>query len=365
MKFVSDMNPQNTPARLSFFNFLRAFGTPEADLTPQFIELFFHYCLDYPHWNDNKSQLGHEVKFLLENFNQRSLAKINLKEIQFPQNSQVVEVEHFADCLDLVSNFMKRTISNEDKFRLLPDTTKRVIALVQKEDRSLQVRCFDRKFMVRRGELEPLRKDLCLHYTSQLELSSDHVQKVELAPYITAQFRIVEDRIQGNIIRGYVYQKLMELKGEILSEQPRLFVPIKRLEQFFVDRKTDPYYLKLTSQLERCRHLVQQGDPQAISWSETLLSDCETALEHIFIGDKFLQLLVRDLAHTVAQFKTGPFATTLKSSISASGKKGISSPDYIAALGSIKNDFKTGSTDPEIEEECLKIAPLKELDSIN
>ncbi|MFZ4402845.1 MAG: hypothetical protein ACOYOK_01975, partial [Pseudobdellovibrionaceae bacterium] len=242
LKFISDLNPQNTPTRLSFFNFLKGFADPEEPLTAELITLFFNSCLDYPHWASNKVQLGNEVQFLLENFNNYYQRKFDLSLIQFPQNIQLIEIESFSDLIDATNCYLKTQYSPEDKIKILSDQNKRVVAIVLKADRNLEVRTFDRKFIINQGALQPLRKDLVLYYNAQLELSSSHLHKVELAPYITAQFRINGDKVSGSILRGYVYQKLHEMKNESLKEQTRLLFPIKRLEQFFVDRRTDPYY---------------------------------------------------------------------------------------------------------------------------
>lgn len=342
LKFVSDLNPQNTPTRLSFFNFLRGFPQPDDSLTPELIEMFFSYCMDYPHWASNKNQLGHEVKFLLENFNSFYQQKFDLSPIRFPENIQLIEIEQFSDLIDAVSSYLKTICSEKDKFRILPEQNKRAVAIILREDKSLEVRTFDRKFTIRNGVLEPLRKDLALYYNSQLELSSQHMQKIEVAPYITAQFSVLDGKVTGTLLRGYVYQKLLEMKNAPLQEQPRLLFPIKRLEQFFVDRRTDPYYQDLVSELERTCALIQQGDVEAQKWAHIAMTKAETALDNVFLGDKLLGLLIRDLRHAMGEFSS----------------KNISS----SALGGGMLKLQPIA---EADEECLKITPLKEFDLTN
>lgn len=311
IKFVAGLNPQNTPAKLSFYNFLRGFPKPDQSLTPDLIELFFDYCLDYPHWAANKNQLSDEVQYLLTNFNDFYQQDFDLSKIRFLQNIQMLEVERLSDLMDVLSVYLKRQYSEDVKFRLINDQNKRIIAVVLHQDRSLSVRIFDRKFTIRNGHLEPLRKDLALHYTPELELDSEQIQKIEVAPYIIAEFQVSRGRVHGALLRGYVFQKLMEFRGEPLEEQERLIIPIKRLEQFFVDRRSDNYYQDLISQLERTLALIQQGDRDAMKWSVRVLNQAETALENIFLGDKLLTLLVRDLRHSSESArKTPPFNET-------------------------------------------------------
>jgi hypothetical protein len=325
LKFVSDLNPQNTPARLAFFNFLKGYALPDENLSKELIEQFFNYSLDYPHWAANKVQLGHEVHFLLDNFNGFYQQKFDLTPIRFPQSMQLIEIENTPDLLDAVSCHLRTLCGEKDKFRLLNDQNKRIVVILLREDKSIEIRTYDKKFTIRDGILEPLRKDLALYYNSRLELSEEHLHKIEVAPYITAQFTVNGERVSGQLLRGYVYQKLLELKNEPLKEQPRLFFPIKRLEQFFVDRRTDPYYNDISNQLERTCALIQQGDNEALKWSSMILGKAETALDNIFIGDKLLTLLVRDLRHAMSASK------------------------YL----------------PEANEECLKITPIKESDLTN
>ena len=297
VKFISDLNPQNTPTRLCFYNFLRAYPQPDDHLTSDLIELFFAYCMDYPHWAGNKNQLGHEVQFLLENFNSLYQQKFDLSQIRFPQNMQLIELEHFSDQVEVIESYLKTQTESEDKIRLISDQNKRVVAVILKANGGLEVRCFDKKFTIRQGQLQPLRRDLALFYTPELELAHGVTQKIEVAPYITSHFKVENGRVTGALIRGYVFQKLQELKNDPLQEQTRLLHPIKRLEQFFVDRRSDPFYQELVTLLERTCALIQQGQPEAIRRANMVLNQGESALENVFVGDKLLTLLLKDLKY--------------------------------------------------------------------
>jgi len=336
IRFVAGLNPQNTPAKLSFYNFLRGFPQPEDPLTPELIELFFIYCMDYPHWAANKNQLSKEVQYLLENFNSFYQQNFDLDRIRFSHTMQLIELEQPSDIEEVLMSYLKRQYSEADKIRLVNDQNKRMVALILHEDRNLTVRVFDKKFTIRDGHLEPLRRDLALYYNSNLELIPDHKQKIEVAPYIVAEFRVKNERVYGSLLRGYVYQKLLEFKGESLKDQTRLLYPVKRLEQFFVDRRTDPYYQDLISQLERTLALIQQGDREALNWSATIITQAETALENVFTGDKLLSLLVRDLRHTSD-----------------------------ATRNKLPSRAMDNSLNEADEEECLKITPKKNYDLTN
>jgi hypothetical protein len=299
LKFVSELNPQNTPTRLCFYNFLKGLANPDEPLSKELIEMFFSYSLDYAHWATNKSQLGSEVKYLLDNFNSYYQQKFDTKEIRWPQNTQIIEIDQVQDQIDAASCYVSTLCGPDDKFKVINDQNKRIVSVILRGDRTLECHVFDKKFTIRGGLLEPLRKNLVLYYTPTLELSDKHTHRLDVAPYLTAQFTINENKVSGVLLRGYLYQKLQDFKSEGLTELARLHFAVKRLEQFFVDRRTDNYYQELVQQLERTQNLVQQGDAEATQWSSVILGQAETALEHIYINDKLLSLLVRDLKHTV------------------------------------------------------------------
>lgn len=299
LKFLSDLNPQNSPARLAFYNWLRGVATPEEPLSKDLFERFFWDALDYPHWAQNKTQLGHEIRFLIEQFNGFFQQKFDVSGIRFPEGLQVIEIEHAHDVVEALTCHLNQIIRPDDKFRILPDQNKKFVAIILRADRSLEVRSYDRKFTLRGGILEPLRRDLVVFYTPRLELSSSHEHQLEIAPYITARFMVEAGRARGTALRGFMFQKLIEMKGENLHEIPRLNLPLRRLEQFFVDRRSDPSYQDLLQKLERTRNLIQAGDTEARRWASAILAQAETALEQVYVGDRLLTLLVRDLRHTL------------------------------------------------------------------
>lgn len=299
LKFISDMNPQNSPARLAFYNWLRGFSSPEEPLSKELLEQFFWDALDYPHWLGNKTQLANEVRFLIDQFNGFFQQKFDTSGIRFPDALQVVEIEHAHDAVEALTCHLNQIVGPEDKFRVIPDHQKKFVAIILRADRSVEVRSYDRKFTLRGGILEPLRRDLVAFYTPLLELSPGHEHQIEIAPYITARFTIESGRVRGAALRGFMFQKLIEMKGEPLAEHPRLDLPLRRLEQFFVDRRTDAGYQELVQKIERTRNLLQAGDSEARKWASVILTQAETALEQVYVGDRLLTLLVRDLRHSL------------------------------------------------------------------
>lgn len=312
LKLMSDMNPQQTPARLALFNWLKSFAQPDDALSKELFELFFCDCLVFTHWVSNKIQLGKEVRFLLDNLNSFYQQKFDVSSVRFPEDTQIIDLEHNRDVQESLTCYLNQVTGSEDRFRLINDAGKGFIAIVLRADRSLEVRSFDRKFTLRGGILEPLRTNMILTYSAGLELSPIHQQRLELAPSLTAQFVVDGGRVRGSCLRGFVFQRFLEFKGEALKELPRLDMPLRRLEQFFIDPRTDTEYQELTRRLERTRALAQAGDAEAFKWGPALLVQAETALEQVYVGDRLLGLLVRDLRYTLEQKRTLEECPTLQ-----------------------------------------------------
>lgn len=304
IKFISEVNPQNTPARLAFFNFLKGFYSPDAELTVDVLNTFFEYSLDYPHWASNKTQLDHETRYLLENFNKYFELNFDLTGVRFPLATQIIEIESLKEHLAVARRYCESVLPKDTQHRLLLDQNKKVLLIALHADRSLEIQSFDKKFTLKDGVLEPLRKGLALHYDHHLELKENLLQRIEIAPFLTAQFQINKGLATGQVLRGYVFQRYLEFKNQKLDELTKVYFPIKRIEQFFIKRTSDSYYQHLIQQIERTLSLLQEGDPDAIAGCALILNKSEIALEQIYLGDKLLTLLVRDLRLLSASAKS-------------------------------------------------------------
>jgi hypothetical protein len=293
IKYLSENNPQETPARLTFFNYLLHLTDAAALLTSELVETFFASCLDYTHWQQNRLQLGNEIQQLLQE-------AVDLAQVKWPQDTQVVDLENIKDLTDALQFYLNATHKKGEKYRLIPESDKKMLAIVLMPDQSLCVRSFDSKMLIRHGQLEPLKKDLCLYYTPDLDLDPEQIQKLEIAPFVTAQFQVSSDMIKGCLVKGYVNQKFFDLNGPGLSAYPKLFYAIKRLEQHFINRETDSFYQEMVSGLERVNEMAKLGDPEAVQESMDVMARAQNALEYVFTGDKLLNLLIRDLQHTLA-----------------------------------------------------------------
>jgi hypothetical protein len=163
----------------------------------------------------------------------------------------------------------------------------------------MTINSFDKKFTIRRGSLEPLRTDFSLYYDEKLELKPGKIHTIELAPYLFAQFILQDGRAYGSQLRGYVFQKFAEIRGSLLEEQTKVFVAVKKIEQHFIDRNSDSYYLNMVTDLKKLPSLLVTGDASIERYAQILLDKGEIAFEEIFTGDKQLGLLIKDVRHAL------------------------------------------------------------------
>lgn len=298
IKHLSERNPQLHPARLTLFNYLQFLHNPNELFTAGILDNFVAATLDYTHWQQNASTLGQEMRSLLQYFSQELTHDPEFQTLRMPESYQVFEVQSKLDFEDSLKAYLHSIYRGGEKFRLFFEGDRRAVAVVLQSDGRISARHFDRKFTIRHGQLEPLKKDLCLQYNERLELEPSALQMIEVAPYITAYVRDGK----GLLLRGYVFQRFMELKNADLEAYPKLFYALKRTEQFFVSRQTDAFYSSVMTSLERIITLIKTGDPGTIQEAADVLAKAQNALEFVYTGDKLLSLQVKDLQNTLSQF---------------------------------------------------------------
>ncbi len=316
----SQTSSQLSQAQQTLLHYLAYFAEPEQDFDEALLEDFFSHCLDYAHWQQNKTQLSQEIEEFLETVGTQHILGLSLTDIKWPHETQIIEIENQRDMSDVLQCYLN-TVCKQKKYRLINDIGKRMLAIILHPDHSLSIQMFDRKMMIRHGQVEPLKKSLQLHYTANLELKTLTAQRLELAPFVTAQFRINErdenfalteqnnsmsndSLVSGNLVRGYLAQKIYTLNSQPLNAFPKLFFAIKRLEQHFIHRQSDPFYQNVISSLERSIDLIKRQDPEAIKGSMDVLAQAQNAYEYVFHSDKLLSLLIKELQYTLSTRRT-------------------------------------------------------------
>lgn len=210
-----------------------------------------------------------------------------------PDRWQVVQIENPIDTLKILE---KHFAGASSKSRLMVAPGGNFVMLEMKPDQTLTVsQISSQMYINHKGDLEPLNPLVQLHYTPRLDLEFQKVHYVEVAPTIFARFMILGTGMTGNLIRGYTFQKAEEFKGGGVNQYAQVYYAIKRLEQLFVDRKSDPMYQELTKVLEKAVELVNMRHPESVTFAQAALERGESALENIFINDNMIRLLTQTL----------------------------------------------------------------------
>lgn len=310
-----DLVEPSSAARLAFYHFLKNLCEPGEPLTSATLERFFRRSLTHAHWNENKLALFSEVTACLQHFSNQFNEPLPLAPFESAFSIQTVRAESFKSLERVVEEWVRRTSTPADQNRVLRDREERLIVVRLAQDRKISVYLFDRNLCIRDGVLEPLIDDAVLHYNSDLTLDPLMISQIEVAPHTVARFhsRAADGSttLQGNIVRGFTFQKVQGLDGVELHKNAQLFYPLKRIEQFFIRRESDPLYIELTGLLEKASDLLSQKHPEALRFAEAALERGKLVFEQVFDEDRMLRLLLENLerAMKLAKLSSLPAAT--------------------------------------------------------
>lgn len=285
-------------------NFLDGFFSDDEVLQDRHVQQFVRHALCYPHWQKNSKLFSAELRSILEQFCLHAGSSLELTSFRWPDEHQFLEIERLSDWTDAIHENL-RSSRHSDEFRLFFDEPQqRLIALIQLPHVGYEVLVFDRKFYLNLGRLEPLRPPLRLFYGSDLELVESERQNLDLGTYTIGSFSLVEGTVWGRSLHGYLFEPKDMFAGMKISECQKLFFGLKRIEQFFVAKESDPFYQRLCRDLENCARGMRL-DPQTF-WPQarSTLNMTERVLEAVFIGDKLLTLLLRDLQYCISDKQT-------------------------------------------------------------
>jgi len=305
-RHILRFQPEKDAARLCFYHFLIHHCEPTDKITPELFDRFNRFVLTFEHWRKNRHDLVQEVQYMLHHYAETYQVNLGFKSLVMPDRWQVVQIENNIDCLKILENHFSAL---PGKTRLIPAGQNGFVLVELAEEGGLTVTHLSNLMIINtHGDLEPLNPYMKIHYTADLSLQFQAVQYVEVSPNVIARFMILGPGMHGHLIRGYVFQNAQEFKGGAVNQYPQVYYAIKRLEQHYVDRKSDPMYQELSQILEKAIELVNMRHPEAISFAEAALERGELALENIFLGDNMIRLLTQTLRsaistgrHTVAK----------------------------------------------------------------
>lgn len=302
---ILTLEPAKNAARLCFYHFLKNLCEANEPVTRNLLNKFYARALLFAHWQENKNELFSEVQACLKRYltafpgdDEHTIAE--LTQAWRSQDLQVVPLETQNNLLAIVYRSLEREIGPQEQFRVLPDGDDRAVAVVLTADKTIRVTVYPPYAKIFDGEISPLCSDFTLNYGSDLLLSGGSLQQLDVGNHTAVRFRFTPEGCKGVFIRGYTFQKYAAMEGGSLHRHPILFYPLKRIEQYFINRKTDPMYVELTGILEKAAELLNQGHPEGVKFGTQALERGKLALEQIFPDDKLVRLLINNLEKTLA-----------------------------------------------------------------
>lgn len=282
-------------ARLAFYHFLKNLCEPGEALTSNVLERFLRRALTHAHWSENKLSLFAEVAACLQHFSNQHNEPLPMAPFDSAYSLQVLKAESFLTLERVVEAWLQQNHGPSDQVRILKDREEHIITIRLAPDRTLTVNIFDRHLAIVDGRLEPLADDMALHYGPDLRLDPTRVNQLEIAPHTVARFRDGPSGTSGNVVRGFTFQKTLSLDGCDIHKTALLFYPLKRIEQFYVRKESDPLYSELTSLLEKASDLLVQKHPEALRFANAAMERGRLAFEQVFVDDRLLRLLLENL----------------------------------------------------------------------
>lgn len=302
------LQPDKDAARLSFYHFLKNLCEATDYVNANLINRFYSRALSFTHWQENKAQLFQEVSSILYHFQDTHGVQLPLQKMLTADTLQVLSAESIEIMEMAVSRYLERISAPEEQFRTFREGKDRIVAVILQDDRSLKIIVYPNVFAIKDGDLIPLNQDFSLEYTADLLLKPTQAHQLEIGPHVAARFSTGAEGICGTLVRGYTFQRYATMDGGPLTKHPFLFYPLKRVEQFFVYRKSDQMYLELTDLLEKALELINNRHPEAVKFAQAALERGRLALQHIYSDDKVIHLLINNLEKTLTLESTRTMA---------------------------------------------------------
>jgi|SRR6185312_2601916 len=298
LKYLIASEVDSTYLRTFILYFQHSFQADEL-LRADMINHFVRQTLHYTHWQQQRSQMTAELQDWLTPLWNEELISFSPNDIQWPSEVQILEIENTAEWIEALQKHIKKIAASDATTKILQDTEGTALGFILQANGELEVHQWHRQMTIRRGLLEPLRKDLILHYTSDLELSGLHQQRWEIAPYSVASFTLQASGLAGAVFRGHSFQLQHSFVETSAAQIPSLFWALKRAEQHFISRESDPFYQNLLDSIESAILSIRIGEATSQEKAVDAMAQAQNALESVFVGDKLLALLIRDLQHTL------------------------------------------------------------------
>ena len=293
------MSPNKDAARLCLYHYLIHHCERNTPLSPQLFENFCRMALLHDHWQQKSMDLSQELQFVLQHYNETFMLDWRLSDFIFPDKWQVISIKNSVEGIYILEKWTLSHFGLGHKTRVFHLKDQNYLIVVKKPSGEVNVIYAPPLMLIQKAELQPLTTQIQLQYDKNLELKPNVVQYLKVEKNTQARFRVQNKNINGMLIRGYVFQNHLEVKGKI-NEYPDIYYPLKKTEHLYIDHKSDPDYLELVNILEKACELIQIKHPEAQIFGKTALDRGQIALDNIYINDNVIQTLVKELSQKLS-----------------------------------------------------------------
>jgi hypothetical protein len=309
------LDPHRTPARQCLYHYLKHILDPIEPFTPSVIDDFYKRTLNLEYWHQNAKELGHCVRNDLASYLSQFPAEKDLEWelIRHADELQVINIQREKDLSLILQKAEHERLQASDRLRLIPTGQGNILSAVLSSVGTLEVRSYSLKAYISGATLKPLNPVSHLFYNSKLELMPHVKQTLEGSLLTVISFSMEEDGVHGIISRGHTFQKFETFIQARVADHFDLFNQLKKLERFYVDPQSDPFYREtinnFINNLEQANLGMKNSTPLQLQMAEKILRKGQSALKNAFPGDRLLQLLVTHLDLGLAQAKNGKSKT--------------------------------------------------------
>lgn len=295
--FILGSLKDENSGRVALYHYIKNFCRTEETLTVKHINDFFAEALQMNFWMERKAELYSDIKELLGRFFSVQKAAFSLDPLWDLPRMQFIALTQGESLFQTVKVYEQSLLKDAETMKIIPDSESRMIVIKRSVQGTLVVRTYNNLVRIQGAHLIPLTHDQQLFYNEVLELQTGVVQSLRFSPHtqmrfdLTANGGAIAQTISGSAFRQ---SQLSQLKN--LNEMPSLFAHLKRLEKYYVFRASDPYYVELTSSLDKALELVKSHEPRSIAYARNVFESAQIAFDQIFPDDKALYMKLKELA---------------------------------------------------------------------
>jgi hypothetical protein len=289
--------------RVALYHYLKNFFPSETPITPLLINEFYSEALYSQYWQERKSNLQSDVQEVVQRFFSQSNDPFRLDLLWDISKFQIIQINQ-SETLCLIVREFEQTITAEgETFRVMPESDSRAISVRRTSLGEVVVRTYSNLARIQGSKLVPLKADQEIFYDPGMELKRGMFHKLRPAQHTQVRF-IAEGNqdvmITAQFVNGFAFRQSQTLNLGNISQESRIFFPLKRLERFYIYRPSDPYYMELISTMERALLMLQTHKDGAFEFARQAFDGGQIAFDQIFPDDKALYSRLRELAKWIS-----------------------------------------------------------------